>query len=199
MILSLNKRRLFLGAGVLVLATLAGLLLARLTLTGMAVKALLQLAGASEIKFNVARASPWRVVVEDIGFQVRAQPFAAKRVTFARNHWWTPSLGAVRVEQARVPLTIDGSDTNPLSWATYQSSQSSVQPWQMPVEELSVDGTLVVLAAALPAQELTVQIDARLTPQKTRPPARAWRCRANSITTWRKTPWPSCCRRSRST
>ena len=167
MTLGLNKRRLFLGAGVLALVTLLALLLARLTLTGMAVNALLQLAGASEIKFNVARASPWHVVVEDIGFQVRRQPFAAKRVTFARSHWWTPSLGAVRVEQARVPLTIDGSDTNPWSWATYQSNKASVQPWQVPLEELSVDGKLVVQAAALPAQELTVQIDVRLTPQKT--------------------------------
>lgn len=167
MTLTLNKRRVFLGAGVLALVMLAGLLLARLTLTGMAVNALLQLAGASEIKFNVAQASPWRVVVEDIGFQVRTQPFAAKRVTFARRHWWTPSLGAVRVEQARVPLTIDGSDTNPWSWATYKNGQASVQPWQTPLEELSVDGKLVVQAAALPAQELTVQIDARLTAQKT--------------------------------
>lgn len=167
MTLSLNKRRLFLGAGALALVTLTGLLLARLTLTGMAVSALLQLAGASEIRFNVARASPWQVVVEDIGFQVRTQPFAARRVTFARNHWWIPSLGAVRVEQARVPLTIDGSDTNPLSWATYQGGKASVQPWQVPLEELSVEGKLVVQAAALPAQELAVQIDARLTPQKT--------------------------------
>lgn len=167
MTLTLNKRSLFLGAGVLALVTLLALLLARLTLTGMAVNALLQLAGASEIKFNVARASPWHVVVEDIGFQVRMQPFAAKRVTFARSHWWTPSLGAVRVEQARVPLTIDGSDTNPWSWATYKSTKTSVQPWQVPLEELTVDGKLVVQAAALPAQELTVQIDARLTPQKT--------------------------------
>jgi hypothetical protein len=167
MTLSLNKRRLFLGAGVLALVAMLGLLLARLSLTGMAVNALLQLAGASAIKFNIAQASPWRVVVEDLGFQVRTQPFAAKRVTFARNHWWTPSLGSVRVEQARVPLTIDGSDTNPWSWTTYKSTKTSVQPWQVPLEELSVDGKLVVQAAALPAEELTVQLDARLTPQKT--------------------------------
>lgn len=167
MTLSLNQRRLFLGAVLLALVTALALLLARQTLTGMAVNALLQLGGASEIKFSIARASPWNVVVEDLGFQVRMQPFAAKRVSFARSHWWTPSLGTVRVEQARVPLTIDGSDTNPWSWATYKSNKASVQPWQVPLEELSVDGKLVVQAAALPAQELSVQFDARLTPRRT--------------------------------
>ncbi len=167
MTVTLNKHRLLLGAGAFALVTLGGLLLARLMLTGVIVNALLEMAGASEIKFNVAQASPWRVVVEDIDFQMRTQPFSAKRVTFARRHWWTPSLGAVRVEQARVPLTIDGSDTNPWSWSTYKNGQASVQPWQAPLEELSVDGKFVVQASALPAQELRVQIDARLTPQKT--------------------------------
>jgi hypothetical protein len=160
-----NKRRLFLGAGVGLLASLAALWAARLVVTGWAVGWLLQSAGASQASFQVTQASPWQVVLEDIGFQLRTQTFAAKRVAFARSRWWMPSLGTVRVEQARIPLTIDGSDTNPWSWATYHTSQTSVEPWQVPLEELSVDGTLVVQAAALPAQELAVGINARLTPQ----------------------------------
>lgn len=158
----LTKRRVLLaGAGLFFVMLTVGLL-ARLTLTGLAVNSLLHLAGASEIKFNVAQASPWHVVVEDIGFQVRTQEFAAKRVTFARAHWWMPSLGAVRVEQARVPITIDGSDTNPWQWATYKNGgKASVEPWEAPLDELSVDGQLVVKAAGVPAQELTVKIAAR--------------------------------------
>src|SRR5258708_7319341 len=103
MTITLSKRRVLLGA--------AGL-------------AVTLLAGASEIKFTITEASPWRVVVEDIGFSVRTQGFAAKRVTFTRAHWWTPSLGTVRVEQARVPITVDGSDTNPFTWSTYQNGQA---------------------------------------------------------------------------
>jgi hypothetical protein len=105
-------------------------------------------------------------VLEDIGFQLRTQTFAAKRVAFARSRWWMPSLGTVRVEQARIPLTIDGSDTNPWSWATYHTSQTSVEPWQVPLEELSVDGTLVVQAAALPAQEIDGRPNYNLGPIK---------------------------------
>ncbi len=162
-----NKRRLLLGASVGLLASLAALWAARLVVTGWAIGWLLQSAGASQASFHVTQASPWQVVLEDIGFQLRAQTYAAKRVAFARSRWWMPSLGTVRVEQARIPLTIDGSDTNPWSWATYNTSQTSVEPWQVPLDELSVDGTLVVQAAALPAQELAVGINARLTPQNT--------------------------------
>lgn len=166
MILPRNKRRLFLGAGGLILATLTMLLLARLKFTGLAVSALLQLGGASEINLSVTQASPWRVVVADLRFQVRTQVFSARRVTISRRHWWTPSLGVVQVEQARVAVTVDGSDINAINWATYQNSRAKVQPWQVPLDELAVDGQLVVQAAALPAQVLTGKIAARLSPQK---------------------------------
>ncbi len=164
MTITLSKRRVLLGAAGLAAILLVVGLLARQALTGLAVNALLQLAGASEIKFTITEASPWRVVVEDIGFSVRTQGFAAKRVTFIRAHWWTPSLGTVRVEEARVPLTVDGSDTNPFAWSTYQNGKAKVQPWQAPLEELALDGHLVVKAAALPAQEIAVKLDARLSP-----------------------------------
>lgn len=167
MIFPRNKRRLFLGAGGLILATLAMLLLARLKFTGLAVSALLQLGGASEINLSVTQASPWRVVVDDLRFQVRTQAFSARRVIISRRHWWAPSLGAVQVEQVRVAVTVDGSDTNAINWATYQNSRAKVQPWQVPLDELAVDGQLVVQAAALPAQMLTGKIAARLSPQKT--------------------------------
>jgi hypothetical protein len=163
----LTKRRFLLAGGVLGLVTVAVALLARLALTGMAATFLLHLAGASEVKFTVARASPWRVDFEEVGFQVRTQAFTAKRVSFARPHWWTPSLGSVKVDQAWLPLTIDGSDTNPWVWATYKHGSASISAVKIPADEISLDGQLVVRAAALPEQALTVKIDAHLTAQKT--------------------------------
>ena len=87
MTITLSKRRIFVGAIGLAVALLAAGLLARQVLTGLVVNAMLHLAGASEIKFTVTAASPWRVVVEDIGFSVRTQGFTAQRVTFTRAHW----------------------------------------------------------------------------------------------------------------
>lgn len=145
----------------LVFVAVAGLLFARLTLTGLAVGSLLRLGGASEVTFRVAAASPWRVVVENLGFKVKTQLFAAHRVTFSRVHWWTPSLGSVQVEEARVPLTIDGSDTNPQEWPTYQNGTAAVAPTSLPLEEISVDGQLIIRAAALPDQALAVNFEAR--------------------------------------
>ena len=163
--LTLSTRRLFLGAGGLVLVALAGLLVFRLTVAGLVVNLLLKSSGASQVNFNVVQATPWHVVVDDLRFQVRTQVFAAKRVTLDRHDWWMPSLGSVQVEQASVPVTIDGSDTNPWSWASYQNA-GAVQPWQAPLDELTVDGQLVVKAAALPDQALAVKFAARRSSQK---------------------------------
>jgi len=164
MTLSRTKRRLLVASAMLAATLLAIGLLARQALIGLIVSALLQLGGASAIRFTITAVSPWRVVVEDISFMVRTQAFEAKRVTLTRAHWWTPSLGTVRVEEARVPVTIDGSDTNPWAWSTYQNGQAKVEPWQVPLEDLTVDGRLVVKAAAVPDQELTVKIAAHLNP-----------------------------------
>jgi hypothetical protein len=158
-----NKRRLLQGAAGLALITAVVVVVARLALTGLAVDALLRMAGASEIKFSVTQASPWRVVVENLDFRLRTQAFAAKRLVLQRTHWWTPSLGAVRVEQARLPLNIDGSDTNPWAWSTYKNGTAAAQPVKIPADEISIDGQLVVQAAALADQTLTVKIEARLT------------------------------------
>jgi len=163
----LTKRRLCLAAGTLAFLTLAVAVLARLTLTGLAASTLLHMAGASEVKFRVTQASPWRVVFEKVAFQVRTQPFEAGRVSFARPHWWTPSLGTVRVEQAWLPLTVDGSDTNPVNWATYKNGTASVSALKIPADDISIDGQLVVRAAALSDQALTVKLEARLRPDTT--------------------------------
>jgi Dicarboxylate transport len=167
MIRTLNKRRWLMAVALFGLLTLTVGVLARVALTGMAVGSVLKLVGASAVKFNVAQASPWRVVLEDLDFQVKTQVFAAKRVSMTRPHWWTPSLGLVRVEAARVPVTIDGSDTNPTDWPTYQNGSAAADPVGVPMDEVVVDGQLIVRAAEQPDQTLTVKLQAKLTAKDT--------------------------------
>lgn len=150
-----------------VLGTLTALglvYLLRFPLTAAAVTSALRMAGAGEIKLSVSASSPWKVVLDDVGFNVRTQAFSARRITMERRNWWMPSLGALRVEAMRVPVTIDGSDTNPWAWDTYAGQAAAPsQTVMLPVEEISIDGQIVVRAAALPDQTLTVTLTARLT------------------------------------
>lgn len=158
-----TKRRLVLFVGVGILVIFGVGLISRLTLTEMAVSSLLKMAGASEVKFSVARASPWTVVLEDIGFQLKTRLFAAKRISMARLHWWTPSLGSVRVEQALLSLTVDGSDVNTTRFSTaYGGGSVPHVPANLPVEDVHVDGQLLIRAADVPDQSLAVKLDARL-------------------------------------
>lgn len=163
MTLTLTKRRVAVFLALLLGALIIVGLLARQALTGLAVSAVLQLAGASEVSFTIAEASPWRVTIEDIAFQVRAQQVSAKRVSFTRPHWWTPSLGTVRVEQARVPLAIDAAGVTLPIPGTERKAPASSGPSRVPFEEISVDGQLLVKIAALPEQALDVKVMAKPT------------------------------------
>ncbi len=151
---TVTKKRLLIGAGALFLVLLVVGLAARLFLTGLAVGALLKGSGAAEIKYHVVQASLWRVVVEDAGFLLHLQTFAAKRVTLARAHWWTPSLGTLRVEQARLTMQVD-------EFAKQEPAGApAALPKSLPFEEISIDGQVVVQAAGLPDQTLTAKIEA---------------------------------------
>lgn len=157
-----NQRRLLWAAGgalVLLVAALA----ARLTLTGLVLRTLLARAGAAEIKFEVVAASPWQVLVENLDFRVRTQAFSARRLNLRRAHWWTPSLGSLRIEQVRLPVTIDGSDVNPWSWAIYQSGTTPKAPLALPLDEIFAEGQLIAKAAAVPDLTLAVKIEAHRT------------------------------------
>ncbi len=137
--------------------------LLRLPLTAVAVTAALRKMGAAEIKLSVSQSSPWKVVLDNVGFSLHTQAFSAKRVTMERAHWWMASLGAVRVEQVRLPVTLDGTTSNLLTGATSaRQSTAASQPVTLPLEEISIDGQVVVQAAALPDQTLTVKIAAKL-------------------------------------
>jgi len=144
---------------------IASLVLARKPLAAAVIASSLRMAGAAEVSLKVAEASPWGVLIENLGFKVRTQRFDAARVRIERRSWWAPSLGLVQVQGARMPVTIDGSDTNPWAWATYDSSSSSVGgggPVALPADELSVDGVIVVKAAGQADQEITVRFEAKL-------------------------------------
>ena len=141
--MKLRRRLSLLCAGLLL--GLLGLYLLRGSLTHAAVRAGLARVGAGEIVLEVTHATPWLVQLENLAFKIKAQPFAASRVTVERTHWWQPTLGVVRVEGARVPVTIDGSDTNPFAWASYAGeTPASGGGGKVPVEKLSVDGQLIV-------------------------------------------------------
>ena len=152
-----TKRRLLLGVTILGLGLLLVGLAARVFLTGLAVGAALKSAGASEVRFQVTQASLWRVVVEDLGFLVRLQPFTAKRVSLDRAHWWSLSLGKLQVQQARMEVKVDHLTGNQPA----APAASSAPPVSVPLEEISIDGQLVVQAAGLPDQALTVKINAQ--------------------------------------
>ena len=155
----LTKRRLLLGAGFFGLGLLLVGLAARVFLTGLAIGTALKSAGASEVRFQVTQASLWRVVVEDIGFLVRLQPFTAKRVSLHRAHWWSLSLGKLQIQQARMALNVDHLVGNQPA----APAAPSGRPVSLPLEEISIDGQLVLQAAGLPDQALTVKINAQPT------------------------------------
>ena len=161
---TLTKRRLLIGLAAFLLAVAGVLWLARQALTGLAVNGLLQLAGASGISFTITEATPWRVQVEDIAFQVRGQPIAAKRVSFERLHWWTPSLGKVRVEQASVPVDV-APPPAPAKPSAVPPPAPTPLPKKLPFHELSLDGKLVLPAPGGAGQTVAVTLTAHIDEQ----------------------------------
>ncbi len=160
-----SLRRWLLGVGVVFVFAATVTVLARRPITGAAIAAALRMAGAGDVTFAVTRSSPWAIELANLGFRVRTQRFDAKRVTLERTHWWAPSLGVVRIEGAKLPLSVDGSGTNPWNWATYSGGPAAkpTSALSVPVEEVSVDGVLVVGAAGQSDEEVRVQFAAKQT------------------------------------
>lgn len=146
------------------LALLAVLLvLVRRPLAGAALSASLKMAGAGDVRLDIVRASPWLVEVHDLGFRVKTQRFDAKRVTLARAHWWSPSLASVHIDGARVPVTVDGSETSVWQRASDTGGGVGGAPptIAIPTDEVSIDGVLVVQAAGEPQQDVRLQFAAK--------------------------------------
>lgn len=157
--LFLKKHRRLTLIAVIILGLGFGFLVIRPWLGGYAIRAALGMAGATDIKFRTVAARPTRVEVEDLEFRLQAHVFAARRLTLARARWWRFSLGQVQVQGARVTLTIDGSDTNPSVWSTYQAEAAPAEPMSLPVESLVLDGEVTVRAALQPDQRLVVKLE----------------------------------------
>jgi hypothetical protein len=162
MTITLSKRRILAGLAVVALLMAGVLWLARQALTGLLVHGLFHLAGASAVSFTITDATPWRAQVEDISFQVGAQTFGAKRMSFVRPHWWTPSLGVVRVEQATAPLALDRLIATPPEKPKESAAPTATK---IPLQELSLDGKVMISIGDLPAQALAVIVSAHLTEQ----------------------------------
>ncbi len=153
-----HRRLLWLAAFLVVVA--GGFLAVRFWLGGYAVRTVLRLAGASEIRYRAVRATPWHIEVDDLEFEVQAQPFSARRVVLDRQHWWTTSLGQVRVEGARIPVFIDGSDIDPLHWSSYDNRVPD-EGVALPFVSVDLDGQLLVRMAELPEMPLDVKLEGR--------------------------------------
>jgi hypothetical protein len=157
----LRLARWFAGLGGFAVLVALGAWLLRFPLAAAALTAGLQRAGAGDIKFTVAAVSPWQVEVDDLAFRIKTQRFSAHRVTAGRDHWWQSTLGALRIEGARVPVVIDGSDANPRAWASYSGQQPASGAITLPADQVSIDGVLAVQAASLAEQPLAVDFAAR--------------------------------------
>ena len=101
-----TNRRVFLGGGAVICILLSVAVVVRLSLATLALGFALQKAGASSVMLNVTSFSPWRVVVEKVGFLFQDQGFSAARVSLERSHWWSSSLGRIRVEDVRLPVNV---------------------------------------------------------------------------------------------
>lgn len=143
------------------LAVGGGLLAARHWLGGYVVRSVLAMAGASQIRHGEVRGTPWRLEVEQLDFKVRRQSFSARRVVLVREKWWQASLGDVRVEGARMPVVLDGSDVEPGSWAVYDDGGLGDEAVQPPFRSLDLEGELVVRMATVPDMAVAVRLEGR--------------------------------------
>ncbi len=138
-----------------------GLVAARVWLGGYVVRSVLRMAGASEIRHGPVRGTPWLLEIEDLDFRVRSQSFSARRVTLRRDTWWEASLGDVRIEGARLPVSLDDSDVNPLSWDTYEEGGLGDEEVLPPFRSLDLAGELVVRLAAVPERTVAITLEGR--------------------------------------
>src|SRR6187401_2243060 len=85
----------------------AGAVVVRWAVLPWALAAALKASGASEITFEVQRATPWLLQLSEVGFNLETVQYSAREASLARRHWWLPSLGALTVKEARVEVDLD--------------------------------------------------------------------------------------------
>lgn len=129
-----------LWTGALLALVVVVVLALRKPLLARALQGALREAGATGTRFVVTTAAPWRVQVDELGFTWQRQEFSAQRVTVDRPKWWGSTLGDVRIERARLPLSALG--------AAGGGTGGGTAPARVPVDQVSLDGVLVVGDAA---------------------------------------------------
>jgi hypothetical protein len=152
------KFRLGLVLGLLVCAG-AAVAAARWAVLPWALGAALRAGGASNVTFDLTRASPWRLQVDDLAFDLEAARIAAASVSLDRAHWWAPSLGRLKMHTARVELALDRLDGGGGTPAAPAAPASP--PRNIPLEEISVDGQLTLRAGDETTDALTLRFAAR--------------------------------------
>ncbi|WP_164976198.1 intermembrane phospholipid transport protein YdbH family protein [Oleiharenicola lentus] len=140
---------------VLSVTAVAGIAAARWAALPWALGAALKAGGATEIAFDVARVSPWRMELDDLAFRLDAVRFAAERTTLERAHWWSPSLGRLRVQSARVDVEVDQMTASQPATAKHGSTPTA--PPSLPLEGISFDGLVTLRAGGKLEQALVVQ------------------------------------------
>jgi len=160
-------------SGVLVLAV-AGAVVVRWAVVPWAIGAALKAGGATDVTFAVERATPWRLQLAGLGFTWDAVKFGAAAASLERRHWWTPTLGKLRVQEARIDVDLDRVAAG-AGAAKVGTGTTAPAPDQIPLEEISIDGritlhggeglteTLAVDFAARPVEEGAWQGEAKIT------------------------------------
>lgn len=158
MVPAFTTRRLVMLLAAILLVAFATAVVVRARMVAFAVRSALAAQGASDIHFTVDRVAPWHVSIADLGFKLAEQVMGARRVVLTREGWWRPSLGHLRIEEARIVADIDALAARP---AREKASRPTGSVPSIPLEEVTVDGTLVLRAEGVPDQSLTIRFNAR--------------------------------------
>ncbi len=136
----------------------AGAAVVRWGLLPWAVGAALKAGGASEVTFAVERASPWRLQLADLGFTFDAMKFGAASASLERSHWWIPSLGKLSVQAATLEMNLDRTAVGAPIGDTGTAAPATSR---IPLEEISIDGRVLLHAGDEMNQALVVSFAAR--------------------------------------
>ncbi len=140
---------------VLLVTGVAGIATVRWAALPWALGAALKAGGATEVAFDVSKVSPWRVELDDLAFKLDAVRFAAERTSFERAHWWSPSLGRLRVQSARVDVEVDRMTAGRSATAPHEGAPAA--PVRLPLEGITFDGQVTLRAGDGLEQAMVVQ------------------------------------------
>lgn len=153
-------RRLLLAGAVACASVLLGLFILRTALVGLAAGLVLRGWGANAVSYDVTRATPWHVTIENVKYRIGAQPWTIRRIGLERAHWWSPTLGTLRVEGLDAPVEA-AALAAPKPAAPMVAPPAARPVPKVPLEGVSVDGRLVLLVKGQPERALAITLVAR--------------------------------------